>query len=115
MIRGDEVFPNTDTDNQRTAGAGADQAIGSVFTEHGKTEGPVELGDGGPHRVAEWLDQRGNMPLDEFVEEIPYDQAREYTKKVTRFISLFLRTYEGVSTLYIGQNIDRAYKAQPNF
>lgn len=71
--------------------------------------------NGGPHRVAEWLDQRGNMPMDEFVEEIPYDQAREYTKKVTRFISLFLRTYEGVSTLYIGQNIDRAYKAQPNF
>ena len=71
--------------------------------------------NGGPHRVAEWLDQRGNMPLDEFVEEIPYDQAREYTKKVTRFISLFLRTYEGTSDLYIGQNIDRAYKAQPNF
>lgn len=71
--------------------------------------------NGGPHRVAEWLDQRGNQPLDEFVEEIPYDQAREYTKKVTRFLALFLRTYEGIDDLYIGQTIQRDYTAQPNF
>lgn len=71
--------------------------------------------NGGPHRVAEWLDQRGDMPLDEFVEEIPYDQAREYTKKVTYFLALYLRLYEGKDTLYIGQNIQREYRRMPNF
>lgn len=71
--------------------------------------------NGGPHRVAEWLDQRGDMPLDEFVEEIPYDQAREYTKKVTYFIGLYMRLYERVDELYVGQDIDREYKRMPNF
>ena len=71
--------------------------------------------NGGPHRVAEWLDQRADMPLDEFVEEIPFDQAREYTKKVTYFLALYLRLYEGKDTLYIGQNIQRDYRRMPNF
>lgn len=71
--------------------------------------------NGGPHRVAEWLDQRGDMPLDEFVEEIPYDQAREYTKKVTYFIGLYMRLYERVDELYVGQDIEREYKRMPNF
>ena len=71
--------------------------------------------NGGPHRVAEWIDMRGDMPLDEFVEEIPYDQAREYTKKVTRFVHLYLRVYEGIDDLYIGQNLDRDWASMPNF
>ncbi|CAN0496581.1 unnamed protein product [Laminaria digitata] len=71
--------------------------------------------NGGPHRVAEWVDMRGDMPMDEFVEEIPYDQARNYTKKVLRFLSLFLRTYEDIDTLYVGQKVDRDWKPMPNF
>jgi soluble lytic murein transglycosylase-like protein/tetratricopeptide (TPR) repeat protein len=71
--------------------------------------------NGGPHRVSEWLDMRGDQPLDEFIEEIPYDQAREYAKKVTRFVGLYLRAYEGRNTLYIGQQLRRDYKIMPNF
>jgi soluble lytic murein transglycosylase-like protein/tetratricopeptide (TPR) repeat protein len=71
--------------------------------------------NGGPHRVSEWLDMRGDQPLDEFIEEIPYDQAREYSKKVTRFLALYLRAYEGRSDLYIGQELRRDYKIMPNF
>jgi soluble lytic murein transglycosylase len=71
--------------------------------------------NGGPHRVSEWLDMRGDQPLDEFIEEIPYDQAREYTKKVTRFLALYLRTYEGKNNLYIGQELRRDYRLMPNF
>lgn len=36
----------------------------------------------GPGAVARWLDARGNLPLDEFVEEIPIDQTRNYVKRV---------------------------------
>ena len=71
--------------------------------------------NGGPHRVAEWVDMRGDMPMDEFVEEIPYDQARNYTKKVLRFLSLYLRTYEGIDTLYVGQKVNREWRPMPNF
>ena len=71
--------------------------------------------NGGPHRVAEWIDMRGDMPMDEFVEEIPYDQAREYTKKVSRFLHLFLRLYEGQDSLYIGNRLSREWRPMPNF
>jgi soluble lytic murein transglycosylase len=72
--------------------------------------------NGGPHRVAAWMDKRGDsMPMDEFVEEIPFTEARGYTKKVIRFLALYLRIYEGVDQLYIGQNMRMDYLPQPNF
>ncbi len=82
---------------------------------HGQELFAIAGYNGGPHRVAEWIDQRGDMPMDEFVEEIPFDQARGYTKKVTRFLHLFLRLYEGEDELYIGQRIDRTWHTMPNF
>jgi tetratricopeptide (TPR) repeat protein len=72
--------------------------------------------NGGPHRVGAWVDKRGKgMPMDEFVEEIPFTQARGYTKKVIRFLALYLRIYEDVEQLYIGQNLRVDYLEHPNF
>lgn len=72
--------------------------------------------NGGPHRVGDWLEDRGDtMPLDEFIEEIPFNQARMYTKKVTRFTKIFLTLYEGQEDLYVGQNIRTDYRPDPNF
>lgn len=71
--------------------------------------------NGGPHRVGDWLDARGGQPLDEFVEEIPFDQARGYAKKVTRFLALYLRIYEGIDGIYIGQNLRPDYRPHPKF
>ena len=36
----------------------------------------------GPGAVVRWLDARGELSLDEFVEEIPIDQTRNYVKRV---------------------------------
>jgi soluble lytic murein transglycosylase len=36
----------------------------------------------GSHAMMRWCDQWGNRPLDEFVELVTYDQAREYIKRV---------------------------------
>ena len=71
--------------------------------------------NGGPHRVATWLDKRGAMPMDEFVEEIPFTQARNYVRKVTKYLTLYLRLYEDRRNLYIGQNVDLRYRPYPNF
>jgi|GEM_PF-1127641 len=49
----------------------------------------------GPHRVKVWLEVKGALPLDELIEEIPYAQAREYAKKVTRHLALYRRIYQG--------------------
>lgn len=37
----------------------------------------------GPHRVDEWFAKRGNQPLDEFVERIPFRETRGYVKRVS--------------------------------
>jgi soluble lytic murein transglycosylase len=50
--------------------------------------------------VSRWLDERGGLALDEFVEEIPYEETRGYVKRV-------LRSYAAYRMLY-GQPIEEA-------
>jgi soluble lytic murein transglycosylase len=38
--------------------------------------------DAGEGAVGRWLRERGQLPLDEWVELIPYDETRNYTKRV---------------------------------
>jgi soluble lytic murein transglycosylase len=72
--------------------------------------------NGGPHRVGGWLDIRGHdIPLDEFIEEIPFNESRGYAKKVLRFIAVYMELYEGADQIYVGQNVRRDYLAQPDF
>lgn len=44
----------------------------------------------GGHRVAAWLEQRGETELDLFVEHIPYDQTRNYVRRVTSHLAHYL-------------------------
>lgn len=69
----------------------------------------------GPHRVASWLDHKGSLPMDEFIEEIPYNEARAYTKKVLKHLMLYRRIYEGRSDWPVSQVIDPRYKDNINF
>lgn len=73
--------------------------------------------NGGPHRVRIWLDYRGHqLPHDEFIEEIPFNESREYAKKVLRFLHTYLQIYEGYGDeLYVGQNLRLDYLDQPDF
>ncbi len=41
----------------------------------------------GGHRVDEWLTQRGEAPLDLFVERIPFEQTRNYIRRVTTHLA----------------------------
>ena len=36
----------------------------------------------GPTRAKHWVAQRGDLPVDEFVESIPFDETRAYDKRV---------------------------------
>lgn len=63
----------------------------------------------GPHNVAYWLKRKGAMPLDEFVEEIPFTQARNYLKKAIRFIAIYRRLYSNVTSVYISPRVDPRY------
>lgn len=69
----------------------------------------------GPHRVAAWLERKGHLPMDEFIEEIPYTEARRYTKRVLRYLVLYRRIYERSSHLQVSQIIDPAFGDNINF
>jgi soluble lytic murein transglycosylase len=71
--------------------------------------------NGGPHNIQRWLRHKDHVPLDEFVEEIPFDQARRYTKKVLRFLALFLRLYEDTDELYVGQALSSDVLVDPRY
>jgi len=60
----------------------------------------------GPHRVKEWLRQRGHLPMDVFVETIPFGQARGYVKKGVSRLTSTLRAHAGVEGLYVSRSLD---------
>ena len=87
-----------------------------VHKFHGQEPLAIAGYNGGPHNVARWLTMRGHaLELDEFIETIPFDQARLYVKKVLRFIGIYRRIYERESTLYVGNALDPTFEVDPNY
>jgi len=43
----------------------------------------------GPHRVEQWLQARGQLPADVFIETIPFKETREYVARVLAFTQLY--------------------------
>jgi soluble lytic murein transglycosylase-like protein len=52
--------------------------------------------NGGPHNVSSWLRPFGeNIPMDDFVESMPYPETRDYVKKVTGYYMAYTDLYGG--------------------
>ncbi|WP_286237726.1 transglycosylase SLT domain-containing protein [Neptuniibacter halophilus] len=45
----------------------------------------------GPHRVSKWLKQRGDLPLDIWIETIPFSETRKYVQNVLAFRVIYDR------------------------
>ncbi|WP_415895921.1 transglycosylase SLT domain-containing protein [Neptuniibacter sp. PT34_22] len=45
----------------------------------------------GPHRVTKWLKQRGDLPLDIWIETIPFKETRKYVQSVLAFRVIYDR------------------------
>ena len=43
----------------------------------------------GPHRVTRWLEERGHLPLDAWIETIPYDETRHYVQNVLSYALIY--------------------------
>ncbi len=43
----------------------------------------------GPHRVNRWLKDRGDLPLDIWIETIPFDETRNYVQNVLSFAVIY--------------------------
>ncbi|MEZ4459835.1 MAG: transglycosylase SLT domain-containing protein [bacterium] len=116
LMLGDEDFGPQDLVDEEVAIAHGAFYFGQLLRKFQGQELLAFAGyNGGPHRVGDWLDSRPDQTLDEFIEEIPFDEARGYAKKVARFVALFLKVYEQRDTLYIGQNLRSDYRPEPRF
>ena len=50
--------------------------------------------NGGPHNVSSWLEGTGSdMPMDEFVEHIPFRETRNYVKRVSGAYETYISLY----------------------
>jgi len=56
---------------------------------------PLAVGayNGGPHNIGRWLRSKQGIPLEEFIEEIAFDETRNYIKKVVRYYSIYTELY----------------------
>jgi soluble lytic murein transglycosylase len=43
----------------------------------------------GPHRVKKWIASSAALPIDVWVETIPYDETRRYVKNVLAFDAIY--------------------------
>jgi len=51
----------------------------------------------GPEAVDRWLERNSSMSLDEFLEDIPFDQTRKYVATVLTNMEIYSRVYSGGS------------------
>ena len=59
---------------------------------------PLAVGsyNGGPHNMSRWYKaHEGKIPMDAFVEQIEYDETRDYVKKVSGHYARYIAIYEG--------------------
>jgi soluble lytic murein transglycosylase len=50
----------------------------------------------GPRRVAMWRQRWPNLPMDEFVEHIPFRETRQYVKLILRNLIMYEYLYQPV-------------------
>jgi soluble lytic murein transglycosylase len=79
-------------------------AIGAFYLQrmsnHFQGNLPCAVGsyNAGPGAMGRWLDVRGGYPLDEFVEEVPYNETRNYIKRVFESYQIYSQIYDGDPT-----------------
>jgi len=64
---------------------------------------PMAVGsyNGGPHNIGRWLRSKHGIGMEEFVEEIPFNETRDYVKKVVRNYAIYLAIYDEVSFVQV--------------
>ena len=83
---------------------------------HGQEPLAIISYNAGPHRVQQWLAARGaTSDLDEFIEEVPYDEARAYVKRVLRYVALYRRIYDDRADMYLGVTLDSHFESNINW
>lgn len=67
--------------------------LGALFQRMGHPTLVAGSYNGGPSAVVKWMSQRGDLPLDRWVEEIPWKETRGYVKQVVADYYLYRQLY----------------------
>jgi len=54
----------------------------------------------GPHRVKKWVKEAGNMPIDMWIETIPFKETREYVKSVMAYQQIYQHKIGKAGTIF---------------
>lgn len=66
--------------------------LGEMYREFGSNRVFATAAyNAGPHRVRAWLKDRGDLPLDIWIETIPFDETRNYVQNVLSFAVIYDR------------------------
>jgi|GEM_PF-1847988 len=79
---------------------------------------PVSLAayNAGPTNVSSWLiPWLGDIELDDFVEQIPFRETREYVKSVVGYYSVHTALYNSAAALNLPLSIDHDHQEKINF
>jgi soluble lytic murein transglycosylase len=83
--------------------------LGLLAARFGDPALTVAAYNAGPRAAAAWATERAGLPLDEWVEDIPYRETRQYVKVVVAEYALYRRLYGGAAE----PSIDPARKVEP--
>ncbi len=67
----------------------------------------------GEGAVDRWLDRWGHLPLDAFLEEVPFSETHRYTRRVITFWAIYRALYEDPKEPYLHIRFDLPSKAAP--
>ena len=69
--------------------------MGKLLARFGPGQFPLAVGsyNGGPHNIGRWLKAKVGADLEDFVEEIAFDETRHYVKKVTGYYAIYADLY----------------------
>ena len=68
--------------------------LGALLREfNGQVPLAITAYNSGAHAMHRWVEENSDLPFDAFVEEIPYDQSREYLKRVIGIYAHYLYLY----------------------
>lgn len=66
--------------------------------------------NGGPTRAKTWYEKNGALDIDEFIEEIPFEQSRNYTKKIIRSYAAYQAVYGREKDQFSRQSFEKFLK-----
>ena len=66
--------------------------------------------NGGPTSAKTWYEKNGSLAVDEFIEEIPFEQSRNYVKKILRSYAAYEAVYGGEKDQFSRQSFEKFLK-----